>query len=150
MKKIYAFEPLIFIFFGLFHIHRIWGLIDRVSYADFWLDVMYKRGAVYYILMAVLAVSCVAGIAVFIKNRCNNYWWRWVYVFCGGYVLCDLFFISISFGPWLELIKAMFDIGAPYWNILWGGFVALGVLSLALGAYIYYLYRSGKKHVIRA
>ncbi len=31
-KKILAFEPWFFIFFGLFHLHRIWGLIDRNSY----------------------------------------------------------------------------------------------------------------------
>ena len=27
MKKIYSFEPWFFIFFGVFHLHRIWGRI---------------------------------------------------------------------------------------------------------------------------
>ena len=42
MKKIKAFEPWVFIFFGIFHLHRIWGLIDRKSYANFWLGIMEK------------------------------------------------------------------------------------------------------------
>lgn len=28
MKKIEKYEPLIFLFFGIFHLYRIWGLID--------------------------------------------------------------------------------------------------------------------------
>lgn len=41
-KKIYAWEPYFFMFFGLFHLHRIWGLIDRKSYADFWVGMMVR------------------------------------------------------------------------------------------------------------
>ena len=26
VKKIYWFEPLFFLFFGIFHLHRIWGI----------------------------------------------------------------------------------------------------------------------------
>ena len=33
--------------FGLFHLHRIWGLIDRNSYADFWIGVLESRGLFY-------------------------------------------------------------------------------------------------------
>ena len=51
MKKIYAWEPWFFIFFGIFHLHRIWGLFDRVSYADFWLGILENKGAFYFILM---------------------------------------------------------------------------------------------------
>ena len=43
MKKIEKVEPMIFMFFGIFHLHRIWGLIDRESYADFWLGIMEKK-----------------------------------------------------------------------------------------------------------
>lgn len=35
-KKIIVWEPWFFMVFGLFHLHRIWGLIDRKSYAEFW------------------------------------------------------------------------------------------------------------------
>ena len=34
-EKIEKFEPWFFMFFGVFHFHRIWGLLDRKSYADF-------------------------------------------------------------------------------------------------------------------
>ena len=46
-SKIYWFEPVVFLFFGVFHLHRIWELIDRNSYADFWLGVMNNRGVLY-------------------------------------------------------------------------------------------------------
>lgn len=32
-KKVLIWEPWFFMTFGLFHLHRIWGLIDRDSYA---------------------------------------------------------------------------------------------------------------------
>nr|WP_296441763.1 hypothetical protein [uncultured Acetatifactor sp.] len=38
-QKILGWE-LYFLVFGLFHLHRIWGLIDRNLYADFWIGVM--------------------------------------------------------------------------------------------------------------
>ena len=37
--KIAWYEPLFFLFFGAFHLHRVWGLADRESYAAFWLAV---------------------------------------------------------------------------------------------------------------
>lgn len=40
MKKIEIYEPWFILFFGLFHLHRIWGLIDRDSYADFCLGIL--------------------------------------------------------------------------------------------------------------
>ena len=71
MKRIYAFEPWFFLFFGVFHLHRIWGLIDRESYADFWLDTMENKGFVYFALMIILTSLCVLGIIVFFKNKEN-------------------------------------------------------------------------------
>lgn len=76
MKKIEIYEPWFFLFFGLFHLHRIWGLIDRDSYADFWIGILENRGAFYYLLMGILAVPCVLGIITFFKNLNRNYWWR--------------------------------------------------------------------------
>ena len=54
MKKIEVFEPWFFLFFGVFHLHRIWGLIDRNSYADFWISTLESKGALYYFLMVIL------------------------------------------------------------------------------------------------
>jgi len=43
-SKIYFYEPWFFILFGIFHMHRIWGIIDRKSYADFWINTMNEKG----------------------------------------------------------------------------------------------------------
>ncbi len=133
MKRIYAFEPWFFLFFGVFHLHRIWGLINRESYADFWLDTMENKGFVYFALMIILTSLCVLGIIVFFKNKENNYLWRWIYICGGGYLLFDLFAIAVGLKFWHKLIVAMFDTTAWYWNLLWGGFIALGGAVFALG-----------------
>ncbi|MDE6763252.1 MAG: hypothetical protein K2J73_06200 [Oscillospiraceae bacterium] len=133
MKKIKVFEPWVFIFFGIFHLHRIWGLIDRKSYADFWLGIMESKGAFYYMLMGILAGLCICGIVTFLQN---NFWWRWIYIFCGGYLLFDLFAIVTGLEFWHELILKMFDVTAPYWNVIWGFFIVLGGFSLSLGIYL--------------
>lgn len=59
------YEPWFFIFFGLFHLHRIWGLFDRKGYADFWIKIMEEKGVFYYLLMAVLAMLCILGMVTF-------------------------------------------------------------------------------------
>ena len=118
MKKIYAWEPWFFMFFGLFHLHRIWGLVDRASYADFWLGILESKGVIYFVLMGILAFLCVCGIVVFCKNVKNNYWWRWIYIFGGGYLLFDLFAIAIELKIWNDLLLFMFDVHSPYWNLV--------------------------------
>ena len=132
-SKIIWFEPIVFVFFGAFHLHRIWGLFDRNRYSEFWLSVMTERGWVYYALMGILSVLCIAGIAVFVKNRGNNYWWRWFYIFGGGYVLFDLFAIAAGLEIWKKLLERMFDVTSQYWNVIWGGFIVLGLVSLFIG-----------------
>ena len=42
-------------FFGMFHLHKIWGLVDRIAYAVFWMNVMEQKGWFYFGLMSVLA-----------------------------------------------------------------------------------------------
>ena len=68
MKKIEMFEPWFFMFFGVFHLHRIWGLLDRKSYADFWIGIMEHKGWFYYLLMGFLAILCIFGIKTFLKT----------------------------------------------------------------------------------
>lgn len=149
MKKIQIYEPWFFIFFGLFHLHRIWGLADRKSYADFWLNVMYEKGVFYYLLMGILAVLCVLGIVTFIKNFHNNYWWRWIYIFGGVYLMFDLFAIAADLDFWQKLLIMMFDINAPYWNILWTAFVILGGAVLALGIKLLLKMKASRKSQIQ-
>ncbi len=135
-SKIYFFEPVIFLFFGIFHLHRIWGLVDRSGYAKFWLGIMNNRGVLYFVLMGILSALCVAGIVVFVRNIGKNYLWRLVYIFGGGYLLFDLFAIAIKLNIWNSLLLMMFDTASIYWNILWGMFILMGILSGALGLHI--------------
>lgn len=133
MKRIAAFEPWFFLFFGLFHLHRIWALVDRSAYADFWMGVMVEKGAFYCILMSLLTILCLMGIGIFIKNRRQNFWWRWIYLLGGGYLLFDLFAIATGLNFWQAVLRSMFDTTAPYWNMLWVGFVLLGAVTFILG-----------------
>lgn len=135
-SKIVWLEPVLFIFFGLFHLHRIWGLADRKRYAGFWLGIMNNRSILYFLFAGILSLLCIAGIVVFFRNIGNNYWWRWIYIFGGGYVLFDLFAISIKLKEWNNLLQMMFDTTSMYWNYLWGGFIVMGFLSLVLGVRI--------------
>ena len=133
MKKIEIYEPWVFLFFGGFHLHRIWGLFDRKSYADFWIGVMERKDWFYFLLMGLLATLCVLGIRTFLKNLYHNYWWRWVYIFGGSYVLFDLFAIATGWELWHELILKMYNINAFYWNQLWLLFILMGGAAFALG-----------------
>lgn len=133
MKKIHAWEPWFFLFFGLFHLHRVWGLIHRASYADFWLGVLENKGLFYYALMGFLAFLCLCGLVVFCKHMGHNPWWRWIYLFGGSYVLFDLFAIAVGMKAWHDLLLWMFDIHSPCWNLMWGFFVALGAFVFGLG-----------------
>lgn len=133
MKKILAYEPWFFMFFGLFHLHRIWGLIDRISYAEFWMGLLEQKGIIYFGLMGILAVLCVLGIITFFKNRRSNYWWRWIYLFGGAYVLFDLFAIAVGLEIWHKLLLLMFDVNSPYWNAIWSMFILLGGFVFVLG-----------------
>lgn len=135
-SKIFWFEPVIFLFFGLFHLHRIWALVDRTRYANFWLGVMHDRGILYFILMVILSGLCIAGIIVFFRNIGKNYWWRWIYIFGGGYVLFDLFSILMKFKSWNILLNMMFDTTSTYWNYLWSFFIIIGFISITLGLHI--------------
>lgn len=94
---------------------------------------MKNKGIFYYFLMGVLTILCICGIITFLKNWKNNYWWRWIYLFGGSYLLFDLFAIAMGLKFWERLLLKMFDVSAPYWNMLWLSFVLLGACSFALG-----------------
>ena len=132
-KRVFAWEPWFFIAFGLFHLHRIWGLIDRNSYAGFWTDLLENKGILYFILMGILGALCILGIITFIKNKRRNYWWRWIYLFGGLDLLFDLFAIAIGLECWKKLLLWMFDVTSTYWSVVWSFFILLGGFSFALG-----------------
>ena len=133
MKKVYAWEPLFFIFFGLFHLHRIWALIDREGYASFWLGIMRSRGVLYFLLMGILGGLCILGIVTFVRERGKNFWWRWIYICGGAYLLFDLFAIATRLEFWQKILDKMFDAKATYWNLVWGFFILLGGFVFVLG-----------------
>lgn len=141
MRKIEVFEPWFFLFFGVFHLHRTWGLIDRSSYAKFWISILERKGVLYYFLMVVLLALCVLGVGVFFKNRHKNYWWRWIYLFGGSYLLFDLLAIAVGWKFWNELVHKMFDVSSPYWNVIWGGFTLLGCFVFGLGVKLLFQHR---------
>lgn len=132
-KKILVWEPFFFMFFGVFHLHRIWGLIDRASYADFWIGVLESKGIIYIATMVILATLCILGIITFLRNLHRNYWWRWIYIFGGSYILFDLFAIVVGLDFWNQLLLMIFDVNSPYWNIIWSFFVFLGAFVFVLG-----------------
>ena len=121
-EKIYSFEPWFFIFFGVFHLHRIWALFDRVSYASFWINIMEEKGLFYFLLMGILSVFSILGIVVFFKNLRHNFWWRWIYLFGGSYLLFDLFAIAtgLSFGVicFMQCLMFRLGIGILYGEVL--------------------------------
>ena len=128
MKKILAWEPWFFIFFGLFHLHRIWALFHRESYAAFWIGIMQNKGFSYFFIMGILALLCAIGIITFFRERKNKDWWRWIYI-CGGcYILFDLLAIATGMKFWHQLLLRMFDTNSQYWNATWITFILLGVL----------------------
>lgn len=132
-REVSAWEPWFFIAFGLFHLHRIWGLIDRNSYARFWMEVLKNKGIFYFLSMGILGVLCILGITTFVKNRHRNFWWRWIYLFGGGYLLFDLFAIAAGFEFWKNLLLWMFDVTSIYWNAVWSFFILLGGFVFVLG-----------------
>ena len=133
MKRIFAWEPWFFIFFGVFHMHRIWALIDCQSYADFWMGIYEEKGVTYFVLMGLLAGLCILGIVTFIRERKANYLWRWIYVWGGAYVLFDLFAIANGLEVWKKLLSAMFDTTSALWNPIWLFFIVLGCAVFVLG-----------------
>ena len=113
--------------------HRVWALIDRESYASFWMGILEKKGVSYFLIMGILAGLCVLGMITFVREWKANYLWRWIYIFGGIYVLFDLFAIAVGLGVWQNLLAAMFDITSPYWNLVWGFFILLGTAVFVLG-----------------
>ena len=109
---------------------------------------MEEKGILYFLLMGILASLCIAGIITFFRNLHCNYWWRWIYLFGGGYLLFDLFAIAMGLELWHNLLLKMFDVTAPYWNILWFGFVVLGGVVFVFGCILMKRKLGEKKHQI--
>jgi hypothetical protein len=97
---------------------------------------MEEKGLFYFLLMGILSIFCILGIVVFFKNLRQNFWWRWIYLFGGSYLLFDLFAIATGLSFWRNLLYAMFDVSAWYWNFVWGGFIFFGGAVFVLGIWL--------------
>ena len=97
------------------------------------MGVLQKKGQFYFALMGALTGLCVLGIFTFMKHRGNNYWWRWIYLFGGVYLLFDLYAIAAGLEFWNKLLLWMFDVDSIYWNMVWTFFVLLGGFIFLLG-----------------
>ena len=105
MKRIYSWEPWFFIFFGLFHMHRIWAIIDRETYASFWMGIMENKGLPYYLIMGILAGLCILGIITFIRER--------KLIICGvGYIFLVVLMFCLIY---LQLQLVLKD-GKRFWQ----------------------------------
>ena len=47
--------------------------------------------------------------------------------------IANLVAIAIELKVWNDLLLFMFDVNSPYWNIVWGFFIALGAFAFCLG-----------------
>ena len=87
----------------------------------------------YFLLMGILGGLCILGIVTFVRERGKNFWWRWIYICGGSYLLFDLFAIATRLEFWQKILDKMFDAKATYWNLVWGFFILLGGFVFVLG-----------------
>lgn len=80
-----ALEPWIFIFFGVFHLHRIWGLVDRQAYANFWVKTRESK---------VCFITCLWGFwRELILKMYDIYAWYWNALWISFVLLGGLSFV---------------------------------------------------------
>jgi hypothetical protein len=128
----YRLESLFFLFFGLFHIHRIWAFIDAKAYNDFWLNMLNNRNIFFYIFGVILIILTLAVIIYFLKHYKEKKWWRWIYLFGGGYVLIDCILNLFKNNFIINIVIKMYTLGQPYYNIVWGFFILLGIICIII------------------
>jgi len=133
----YKFESLFFLFFGLFHIHRIWAFIDSKSYNKFWLELLENRDISFFILGFLLFIITVIAIIYFIKNFKDKKWWRWIYLFGGIYLVIDSILNLLNVNIIKNIVVKMYTLKQPYYDILWGLFIILGIICFIISKYLW-------------
>ena len=133
----YKFESLFFLFFGLFHIHRIWAFIDSKSYNKFWLELLENRDISFFILGFLLFIITVIAIIYFIKNFKDKKWWRWIYLFGGIYLVIDSVLNLLNVNIINNIVVKMYTLKQPYYDILWGLFIILGIICFIISKYLW-------------
>jgi uncharacterized membrane protein len=130
-------ESLIFLFFGLFHIHRIWTFVDSKSYNKFWLNILESRGLFLFILGILLFVISIIVILYFIKNYRSKKWWRWIYLFGGIYLIMDTVLNLFNNHFIKNVVIKMYTLKQPYYSVLWGLFIILGIICIIISKYLW-------------
>jgi hypothetical protein len=133
----YRFESLIFFFFGLFHTHRIWAFVNSTSYNKFWLNILESRGTFFIILGLFLLIISILAIVYFIRNFKYKKWWRWIYLFGGIYLVIDTILNLFNNNLIKNIVIKMYTIKQPYYSILWGFFIALGLVCIIISKYLW-------------
>jgi predicted ferric reductase len=133
----YKLESLVFLFFGLFHAHRIWAFVDSKSYNKFWLNILESRGTFFIIFGLLLLIMSIIVIIYFIKNFKYKKWWRWIYFFGGVYLIIDTILNLLNNNFIKNVVIKMYTIKQPYYSILWGLFIILGIICIILSKYLW-------------
>ena len=133
----YKLESLVFLFFGLFHIHRIWAFIDFKSYNKFWLNILENRGSFFIILGFSLLIMSIIVILYFIVNFKNKKWWRWIYLFGGIYLVIDNVLNLFNNNLINNVVIKMYTMKQPYYSILWALFIILGIICIIISKYLW-------------
>jgi len=133
----YKLESLFFLFFGMFHIHRIWAFIDSKSYNNFWLNILESRGQFFYSLGFLILIVSIIVIMYFIKSYKYKKWWRWIYLFGGIYLIIDSVLNILNNNLMKNIIIKMYTIKQPYYSILWGLFIILGIICIIISKYLW-------------
>ena len=133
----YKLEALFFLFFGLFHTHRIWAFIDAKSYNGFWLNVLENRGTFFYIFGVLFCMMSIIVIFYFLKKIKDKKWWRWIYLFGGTYFLIDNILNLLNNNFIKNVIIRMYTLQQPYYSILWGLFILLGIICIIISKYLW-------------
>jgi len=133
----YKLESLVFFFFGLFHIHRIWAFIDSKSYNKFWMNILENRGPFLFILGFLLFIVSIMVTLYFVKYFKDKKWWRWIYLFGGIYLGIDSILNLLNNDFIKNIVIKMYTIKQPYYSVLWGLFILLGIVCIVLSKYLW-------------
>jgi hypothetical protein len=133
----YRMESIFFLFFGLFHTHRILAFIDAKAYNNFWLKILQNRNVPFYILGIILIILAIIVIIYFIKYFKEKKWWRWIYLFGGIYILIDCILNLLNNDYINCIVIKMYTLKQPYHNILWGFFIILGIICIVISKYLW-------------
>jgi len=133
----YKIESFVFLFLGLFYIDKIWAFICPKDYNYFWLNILQTRNTIFYILEVTLAVLSLIQIILFLIYFKDKKWWRMIYLFGGIYVFIDSVSYILKSKFLSRILISMYMLKQPYYNILWGFFVFLGIVCFIISRYIW-------------